>query len=63
MTPEITLDTKFDIIGHDESWRNYLAAELNKLLEASRWQSQLIQNITVSVVSRVANFEEIQIQQ
>lgn len=60
----ISLETRFDEKGHPEPWRNQLAIELNTLLHYARssiWMR--FKGVAISVVARVAQFEEIQVKQ
>lgn len=70
MTPEITQETRFDEEGHVELWRNEMAKELNLALDVAcwlGWWSDWVGDTTKSslaihaIVSRVAQFEEIQV--
>lgn len=65
--PKVTLETRFDETGHEESWKNEVAAYLNELLgravyfrETSNDESdQRAEIATLAIVQRVADFEEI----
>lgn len=60
---EITLDTRFDEEGHSEPWRNEMAGELNELMSLVDFQldpHKQPAKAVLSIVARVAEFEEIQ---
>lgn len=56
----VSLETHFDEKGHDEVWRNQVAQELNLLLAYARGSIfQHFRGVTISLVARIAQFEEI----
>lgn len=56
---EITLETKFDRLGHDEPWKNNLANDLNLLLHYARVSKPSFIPLALSLAARIAEFEEI----
>lgn len=62
----VTLKTEFSEKGQSEPWKNEVARELNLLLWHAQWGTTLnpasrkrIESTTLSIVQRVADFEEI----
>lgn len=56
---KITLETRFDSIGHSEPWKNNLANELNLLLHYARVSKPSFIPLALSLAARIAQFEEI----
>lgn len=60
----IAIEFSFDETGHGEPWRNELAKELNLLLNlAAQHGPSATGEAILSVIRRVAQFEEIQVKQ
>jgi hypothetical protein len=65
---DITLETTFDEFGQTDVWRNKVAFELNVLLGRAQYlrettndeSDQEVIEATLSIVARVAEFEEIE---
>lgn len=55
----VTLETEFSETGQSEPWKNDVAKELNALLKNS--DCERMDKITVSIVQRVSDFEEISV--
>jgi hypothetical protein len=59
----VTLKTVFDTQGHDAPWQNHVAEELNVLLlmAARNPRPKAFTLVVLSLVKRVAEFEEIKV--
>jgi hypothetical protein len=55
----ITLDARFDSIGHEEPWKNVLANDLNLLLHYARVSKPSFIPLALSLAARLAELEEI----
>lgn len=69
MTPEITLDTRFDETAHAEDWKNQVAFDLNYILGRAVYHLETTNDgsdrnfakAALAIVTRVAEFEGIQV--